>query len=111
MSGALVAPAAAADIVRTVDGPTTRLRLRVSPGAPRSAVVGRHGDAWKVRIAAPPEGGKANDAVVDLLAATFDVPRGAIEILGGLGSRDKTIAVHGLETNEAERRLVAGSTA
>ena len=48
--------------------PVTRLRLRVSPGAGRSEIVGRHGDAWRVRVAAAPERGKANASVVELLA-------------------------------------------
>jgi len=47
---------------------TTRLRLRVSPGARRAAVVGRQGDAWKVRVAEAPERGRANEAVLRLLA-------------------------------------------
>ena len=47
--------------------PTTRLRLKVSPGAARTELAGRHGDAWKVRVSAAPERGRANDAVVRLL--------------------------------------------
>ncbi|MGH3056063.1 MAG: DUF167 domain-containing protein, partial [Gaiellaceae bacterium] len=43
---------------------TTRLRLRVSPGAGRTALVGRHGDAWKVRVTEAPERGRANEAVL-----------------------------------------------
>src|SRR3954470_20268647 len=54
---------------------STRLQLRVAPGAGRSQVVGRHGDAWKVRVTAAPEGGKANAAVVRLMAATLGLPR------------------------------------
>jgi uncharacterized protein (TIGR00251 family) len=79
----------------------------VSPGASRSEVVGRHGDGWKVRVGAPAESGKANDALVDLLARTLGVPRKRIEIASGHGSRDKTIVVHGLSEADAEARLTA----
>jgi hypothetical protein len=92
-----------------VDGPTTRLRLRVSPGARRTEVVGPHGEGWKVRVSAPPESGKANEAVRDLLAETLGVPRSATEIVSGAASRDKVVAVRGLTTDEVERRLAAGA--
>ena len=88
-------------------GSSIRLRLRVSPGASRSEVVGRHGEAWKVRVAAPPEGGKANDAVVDLLAGILGVSRSTIEIVSGQGSRDKTVVVDGLSAEAAGARLAA----
>ena len=88
-----------------MDGPTTRLRLRVSPGAARSRVVGRHGEAWKVRVAAPPEDGKANDAVLDLLADVLRVPRGRVELVSGRTARDKVVALRGLSADEAGERL------
>jgi len=84
---------------------SARLQLRVAPGAGRSEVVGRHGDAWKVRVTAAPEGGKANDAVVRLVAATLGLPRRDVEIVSGHTARDKVVAVAGLELNETERRL------
>jgi uncharacterized protein len=59
-----------------------------------------------VRIAAPPENGKANEALVDLLAETLGVPRASVEISGGHGSRDKTVVVSGLGEAEVEARLV-----
>ena len=90
-----------------MSGPSTRLRLRVSPGAARSRIVGRHGNAWKVRVGAPPESGKANEALLELLAATLEIPRNRIEIVAGLGSRDKTIVVDGLSEAELEARLSA----
>jgi uncharacterized protein (TIGR00251 family) len=89
-----------------------RLHLRVSPGASRSAIVGRHGEAWKVRVAAPPEGGRANDAVIRLLAAELRVPAARVSIVSGHGSRDKIIGLgEGLEPDEVERRLTAASEA
>jgi uncharacterized protein (TIGR00251 family) len=90
-----------------VAGPSIRLRLRVSPGASRSEVVGRHGDAWKVRVAAPPEHGEANDAVVELLASALGVPRASIEIVGGRASRDKIVVVIGLSAEAVEERLAS----
>ena len=82
-----------------------RIGLRVSPGAARSGVVGRHGQGWKLRVAAPPEGGRANASVVELLAASLDVRRPDIRIVAGAGSRDKVVEISGLTLEEAERRL------
>jgi uncharacterized protein (TIGR00251 family) len=85
----------------------TRLALRVSPGARTSAVVGRHGQAWKVRVAAPPERGRANEAVVALLAATLEVPAHTISVVSGHGARDKLVELTGIAPEETERRLAA----
>jgi uncharacterized protein len=84
---------------------STRLRLRVAPGAARAGVVGRHGDAWKVRVAAPPEGGRANEAVVRLLAETLSVPREAVTLVSGHGGRDKIVELAGLGPSQIEHRL------
>ena len=81
--------------------------LRVSPGAKRSAIVGRHGDGWKVRVTAPPEGGKANAAVLALLADTLALPRASVTLVSGGGSREKVVEVSGLTMEEVERRLDA----
>jgi uncharacterized protein (TIGR00251 family) len=91
-----------------VQGPT-KLTLRVSPGARRGAVVGRQGAVWKIRVAAPPEGGRANEALIRLLAKTLDVPRRDVEIVSGHGARDKIVALAGIGHDEIERRL-AGAT-
>jgi uncharacterized protein (TIGR00251 family) len=85
--------------------PSTRLRLRVSPGARRSELVGRYGDGWKVRVSAPPEGGRANDAVLDLLAAQLDLPRRSLSIVSGHSGREKVVEMHGIDPTESERRL------
>jgi uncharacterized protein len=85
------------------------LRLRVAPGATRPGIVGRHGDAWKVRVTAPPESGKANDAVLRLLAETLDVPRADLELAAGSTSRDKVVTLVGLSTETAEARMAAAA--
>jgi uncharacterized protein len=92
-----------------MDGRTTRVQVRVSPGATRSAVIGRHGDAWKVRVAAAPERGKANRAVLDLLAETLGLPRAQIELVAGAGARDKVVALRGLEADQADMLLAAAA--
>jgi uncharacterized protein (TIGR00251 family) len=84
---------------------STRLRLRVSPGAARTELAGRHGDGWKVRVAAAPERGRANDAVVKLLAERLRVPQRSVSVVSGTASRDKVIELQGLDAAEAERRL------
>jgi uncharacterized protein (TIGR00251 family) len=83
--------------------------LRVTPGARRSEVVGRHGDGWKLRVAAPAERGRANDAVVDLLAERLGVPRSALTLVSGHASRDKVVELVGLDESEASRRLAGGT--
>ena len=86
---------------------TTRLKLRVSPGARRPGLVGRHGDAWKVRVAEPPEDGRANEAVLRLLAEMLDVPRGSVALVSGHSSRDKIVVLDGLEQAHTERLLAS----
>jgi uncharacterized protein (TIGR00251 family) len=83
----------------------TRIRLRVAPGAARSDVVGRHGDGWKVRVAAAPERGKANDALVGLLAKVLLVPQADVVVVSGFGSRDKIVAVRGIDATRADEAL------
>jgi uncharacterized protein (TIGR00251 family) len=91
---------------RPPDAPA-RVGLRVSPGAARSEVVGRHGKVWKVRIAARAERGRANDALVEFLAETLGVPRRSVVLVAGAGGRDKVVEVAGMTNDEADR-LLAG---
>ncbi|HET9437058.1 MAG TPA: DUF167 domain-containing protein [Gaiellaceae bacterium] len=91
--------------------PRTSLRLRVVPGATRPGIVGRYGSAWKVRVSAPAEAGKANAAVLELLADTLDLARGSLEITAGRGSRDKVVALDGVSSDVVEARLAAASEA
>jgi uncharacterized protein len=87
----------------------TRVRLRVAPGATRTSVVGRHGDAWKVRVTALPEGGRANEAVMRLLAETLAVPRSSVTLVSGHGAQEKIVELAGVTPDDIERRLAAAA--
>jgi uncharacterized protein (TIGR00251 family) len=91
-----------------MEGQHARLRVRVVPGARATAVVGRHGDAWKLRVTAAPERGKANEAVVRLLATRLGVSPRDVTVVSGTLTRDKVVEVRGVSADEAERRLAAG---
>ena len=80
----------------------------MSPGARRSEVVGRLGDAWKLRVRSAPEHGRANEEVTDLLARTLELTARDVRIVSGHVSRDKVVELEGLTIEEAERRLSSG---
>lgn len=81
------------------------LRLHVQPGAGRTAVVGRHGDALKVRVAAPPSGGRANEACTELIAGILGVKSSQVALSAGESSRQKRVTVSGVEPEEVTRLL------
>jgi len=71
------------------------LNLHIQPGAKRSELVGLHGDALKIRLAAPPVEGKANAALISFLADLLDVPKTAVSLEAGASSRRKRVRVDG----------------
>jgi uncharacterized protein (TIGR00251 family) len=81
------------------------LSVHVQPGAGRTAVVGRHGTALKVRVAAPPEGGRANEACRALLAETFGVAPAEVELVGGESSRAKRFRISAVDVVDFRRLL------
>jgi hypothetical protein len=85
-----------------------RISVTVSPGAARSKLVGRHGEGWRARVAAPPERGRANDALIELLARTLELPRDSLRVVSGRTSRRKVVEVVGLDEAEIARRLESG---
>jgi uncharacterized protein (TIGR00251 family) len=87
------------------DPATVTLRVHVQPAAGRSAVVGRHGDALKVRVAAPPEAGRANEACAALLAETFGVAPSGVALTSGATSRLKRFRIEGVDLADFARRL------
>jgi uncharacterized protein len=84
------------------------LRVHVQPGAGRTEVVGRHGDALKVKVAAPPEGGRANAAVSQLLAATLGVAPSAVSLVSGAANRSKRFRIGPVDL-AVVRRLIANA--
>jgi uncharacterized protein (TIGR00251 family) len=81
------------------------LRLRVVPNAKRSEVVGLHGEAIKIKIQAPAQEGKANAALLEFLAKKLDVPTRQVTLVAGEKSRDKIVAIEGIEETDARQRL------
>jgi len=69
------------------------LILHVQPGAKRTEVAGRHGDALKIRLAAPPVDGKANAALLRFLSDAFDVPLRNVTLVRGESSRQKIVRI------------------
>jgi uncharacterized protein (TIGR00251 family) len=90
--------------VRAVPG-GVRLTVRVQPRAATSAIAGVHGEAMKVRLTAPPVDGAANEALVNLLAEYFRIPRRAITIVSGTSARTKVVELAGV-TEDHVRRLM-----
>jgi uncharacterized protein (TIGR00251 family) len=88
--------------------PEARLTLRVQPGARASLVVGLTDDGvLRVSVAAPARDGKANRALVGLMAGLLLVPKSRITIIRGIGSRNKVVLVEGLDREQALDRLIS----
>jgi len=81
------------------------LRLRVQPRAARTELTGEHAGAIKLKVAAPPVDGKANDECRRFLARLLGVSRNAVEIVAGDSSRDKVVRIHGVTANSVLRSL------
>ena len=81
------------------------ITVKVVPGASRTAVVGVLGTRLKVAVAAAPEGGKANKAVCELLAAALRVPRRDVRLVDGKTRPEKRVAVTGIGVRKAVERL------
>lgn len=85
------------------------LNVRVIPRAKKSAVAGMRGDAWLLRLQAPPVDGAANEELIALLAATLGIPKRAVTILAGETSRQKRVRIAGIDAATAQERLLAAS--
>ncbi len=81
-----------------------RIRVEAQPNARQNAVVGLQNGVLKLKIAAPPIGGKANDALVRFLAELLDIPKSDLAVEKGQSSRHKTVSVRGLTQEQLDRR-------
>ena len=85
------------------------LTLHIQPGAKKSGIAGLHGDALKIRLAAPPVDGKANDCLIGFLAERLGVPRSQVGLVSGLTSRSKRVRIDGLASRAVMQALLPES--
>jgi hypothetical protein len=84
-----------------------RIRVRLTPRAARDEIVGWRDDVLRVRVAAPPVGGRANAALERLLASALRLPKSAVRVISGARSREKTVAIEGVSREDVLARLPA----
>lgn len=81
------------------------LQIKAVPGSSRTTIAGPLGDRLKIRVAAPPEGGQANAAIVALLAETLGLPSRQITITAGQTRPEKTVTITGRNASDAAKLL------
>jgi uncharacterized protein (TIGR00251 family) len=82
-----------------------QFKVRVVPRASRTEIAGEHDGALRVRVAAPPVDGAANEELIRALAKSFALPRNAVEIASGHESRIKQVRVRGIQKEDLERLI------
>jgi uncharacterized protein (TIGR00251 family) len=87
-----------------------QIQVKAVPGASRSRIVGWLGDHLKIAVAAPPEGGKANKAICEVLAAALGVRPQDVQVTAGMGNPRKKVFVGGLTVELARQRLASDGT-
>jgi uncharacterized protein (TIGR00251 family) len=85
--------------------PSIRLKVKAVPGSSRDGIVGWLGDALKIKVTAPPEKGRANEAVVSLLAERLGLPADAVAVASGHSSPSKVIAINGMDDEAIKKAL------
>lgn len=85
--------------------PACLLRVKAVPGARRDGIAGVLGEDLKIRVSAPPEAGRANDAIAALLARSLALPARAVTLESGASAPRKRFRIEGLDADECARRL------
>ncbi len=83
-----------------------RLTLKVRAGAPKTGFAGKYGDAWKLRVAAPPVDGKANEAIVRFLSKLAGVPAASVRIVSGFTGATKIVELQGIDSAHLQRAIL-----
>jgi uncharacterized protein (TIGR00251 family) len=83
----------------------TRITVRVQPNAGRNAIAGLTDGVWRIKVAAPPEKGKANQELLSFLSVILRVKKGSVNILKGHTSHSKILFIEGLTNEDVVRRL------
>ncbi len=81
------------------------LRVKVQPKSKQERVVGIEGSVLKIRVNAPPEKGKANEACIKLLSKVLKVPKGSIELIQGQTSKNKVFSIRDITSEEVKKHL------
>lgn len=89
----------------TVTAQTVTFAVRVQPRASRSEIAGELDGALKLRLAAPPVDGEANEELIRLLSKLFRLPRASVELLSGATNKNKVVRLHGVSQTEVEQTL------
>jgi uncharacterized protein YggU (UPF0235/DUF167 family) len=84
----------------------TRIALKIRAGARKTEFTGRLGEAWKLRVAAPPVDGKANDAIIRYLAKLVSLPPSAVRIVSGFTATSKIVELEGVDGEEVKRAIL-----
>lgn len=87
----------------------TKLSIKVIPSSSRSCIAGWQGESLRVRVAAPPERGKANTAAEKTVAGALGIPSKCVQIVSGMTSAQKVIEISSLQESEVHRRLGKGA--
>ncbi len=91
--------------IRPAEDGGSLFRVRARPGASRNRLEGIHGGALKVAVTAPPEKGKANKALLEVLSKAMGIPKKRLALAKGETSKDKWVAVQGIPPSELQRTI------
>ena len=82
------------------------IKVKVLPRSSKNQIIGREGDLFKVKLTSPPVEGKANKALIELVAKKLGIAKGRIEIISGKSARLKTLRISGLSLNDVSSLLL-----